>query len=296
MNSINEKMTYINEKLDKIRNNMSLTKEEKIETIASNIAPYEFAPRALSFSTTPIMEELRMISLKNLTGVSFGSQIPDPNLDLSFWDVAKFTGFGRMFSNASSLISLNISGWNNATAGYTGYMFYSCGKLTDIIVNENTRIKTNDTTLMFNGCKSLTKLNLDWLDTSACTQIVQTFDWCTNLEELEINTWDVSNCTKIYLGGNCCHNMKKLDLSNWHTPKLTNLTIMNNGWESMELLDIRNFDFSKHTSSLSSSFKGGFPMDCLIIVKDDTQKALLQKKKSDLTNIKTVAEYEAMQK
>jgi hypothetical protein len=36
----------------------------------------------------------------------------------------------------------------------------------------------------------------------------------------------------------------------------------------------------------------GVPSNCLIIVKDSTQKTWLQSKFSNLTNIKTVAEYE----
>ena len=295
MNSINEKMAYIDESLTTIKNNLYLQSGEPITSAAAKTLPYVYAPRKLVFSGTIYNEELPLISPKNITHILFSGNFSEPHVDLSMWDVSHFTSLGNVFSNNRSFTSIDISGWATKKAGYTGYMFYGTSALTNIITDEKTKIKTNDVSLMFHSCGA-TKLNLKWLDTSACTHITQPFDWCQNLEELEINEWDVSNCTKIYLaGGTAFSNMKKLDLSKWHTPKLTSLTIMNGGCNNMELLDIRNFDFSKHTSGLSGSFRDGFPMDCLIIVKDDTQKALLQKKKSDLTNIKTVAEYEAMQ-
>jgi hypothetical protein len=45
----------------------------------------------------------------------------------------------------------------------------------------------------------------------------------------------------------------------------------------------------------NASMFDGVPADCLIIVKDDTQKEWLTNAFSQLTNVKTVAEYEAEQ-
>lgn len=59
----------------------------------------------------------------------------------------------------------------------------------------------------------------------------------------------------------------------------------------LELLDVRSGKFS--STNLSSIHFTDIPADCLIIVKDDTERdAILNKYRSDFTNIKTVAEYE----
>ena len=66
---------------------------------------------------------------------------------------------------------------------------------------------------------------------------------------------------------------------------------------SLTKLDIRNFDFSNISiDQYQTNYKNAFygiPNDCLIIVKDDTQRTWITSKFSNLTNIKTIAEYEA---
>jgi hypothetical protein len=59
----------------------------------------------------------------------------------------------------------------------------------------------------------------------------------------------------------------------------------------LELLDVRKGKFS--STNLTSIHFADIPANCLIIVKDNTERnAILNKYRSDLTNIKTVAEYE----
>ena len=83
MDSINEKMTYINDSLNTIKNNLSLQSSETITNTASNTVAYVYAPRKLVFSGTAYNEELPLISPKNLQSVTFSGGFSNNDVDLS---------------------------------------------------------------------------------------------------------------------------------------------------------------------------------------------------------------------
>ena len=93
---------------------------------------------------------------------------------------------------------------------------------------------------------------------------------------------------------NGCNSLTNLDLSGFNTSNVINMSSMFNYCSMLERLDIRNFDFSKVTSSSSifgsSTASSKIPVDCLIIVKDDSAKEWVLNVRNDLTNVKTVAE------
>ena len=166
-------------------------------------------------------------------------------------------------------------------------------------------------------------LNLEYvplLNTSNVTQMNWTFERCVCLHSGEFNNWDTSNVTNMrYMFTHCdslrdiklnyntekvttmeemfsnSRHIKNLDLSSFNTPQLTNTRAMFYYCFSLEVLDMRNFDFTNITN-YTSMFGGsstGVKNDCLIIVKDQTQKDWILGKFSRFTNVKTVAEYEA---
>lgn len=61
----------------------------------------------------------------------------------------------------------------------------------------------------------------------------------------------------------------------------------------LEKLDIRSAVFSTRSEIYCSNMFYGVPANCLIIVKNDAEKAWILTQRSDFTNVKTVAEYEA---
>jgi surface protein len=117
---------------------------------------------------------------------------------------------------------------------------------------------------MFNGCQSLKSVNFGNINITLAT----------NLSAMFYN----------------CYALTELDLSKWETTKATNMSQMFCNCRALTKLDIRNFTFTKVTS-YNNMFKD-VPADCLIIVKDDTTKEWVLARRSDLTNVKTVAELE----
>lgn len=92
-----------------------------------------------------------------------------------------------------------------------------------------------------------------------------------------------------------CSNLKEVDLSTM-TKSGTSTINMFAYCTSMRKIDMRNFDFTQLTDyngMFGTSASTGVPDNCLIIVADQTQKDWINTNFSRLTNVQTVAEYEA---
>ena len=149
------------------------------------------------------------------------------------------------------------------------------------------------------SCAGITSLDLSHWNTSNVTIMNSLFAHDAKLTTLNVNGWDTSKVTTMAYMFYGCQKMARLDLSSWYTPNLTNTSNMfyNGGVNAWEHLDIRNFDFSKVTNSsnMFGSASYHFRANCEIIVKDETAKQWILGVRSDLSNVKTVAEYEAEQ-
>ena len=197
------------------------------------------------------------ISFMNFSG-------EDLSYEVSNLDTSKLTSLKDKFNNCTYLKTLDLSNWN---------------------VNNVTEMNN-----LFYNCNSLESVNLSNWNTSNVTSLYQVFNTCRQLASLNINHFDTSKVTTMYWCFNACQKLTSLDLSNWNTPNLKITTRMFAYCSLLKHLDIRNFDFSNVTS-YTNMFQNT-PNDCLIIVKDDTQKEWLTSKFTTLTNVKTVAELE----
>ena len=109
------------------------------------------------------------------------------------------------------------------------------------------------------------------------------------LEEI-IALIDTDNVTDMgYMFYNCSK-ITKVDLSNINTSMVKNMGNMFYLCDNLLYLDIRNFTFDKVTSYSSMFYR--VPVNCEIIVKGNTEKEWVLARRSDFTNVKTVAELE----
>lgn len=185
-------------------------------------------------------------------------------------DVSNMTDMDGMFNQAYNLKSLDLSSWDTTNVTDMSNMFRYAGKDSQgFTLNLGGKFNTANVTnmyAMFVGSRNLKTLNLDNFDTRKVTNMAQLVYDCYYLETVDLSSFDTSNVT---------------DMSN-----------MFNGCSNLTYLDIRNFTFDKVTN-YTRMFQY-IPVDCLIIVKSDTEKQwILTNCRSDLTNIKTVAELES---
>ena len=147
----------------------------------------------------------------------------------------------------------------------------------------------------FNGCASLREIDFTNFDTSNCTDMHNMFFACYCLLNITIpfNTSKVTTMSSMFQR---CWNTEELDLSSFTDEALTTVESMFYDCRELKKLDIRGFTFTNnptYSSMFGTSASNGPTNDCLIIVKDTAQKTWITSRFSRLTNVKTVAEYEA---
>jgi surface protein len=187
-------------------------------------------------------------------------------------NITRMTG---TFSGCNNILSIDLSELNfgNIVSDGLQMAFMNCNKVTQI-----------------SGISNLTTTNV--------TNLQGTFSNCKALTSLDLSNWNTDKVTTMQTTFSGCSNLASLNLSGWTTTRTTNTNSMFAACGSLQHLDIRNFTFSG-ISNYTNMFGVGttsnpyVPADCEIIVKDATEKTWLNTNFSRLTNVKTVAEYEA---
>lgn len=213
------------------------------------------------------------------------------NINVSNWDVGNVTTMQSAFSNCSYLRNLDVSNWNVSKVTNMQDMFQSCNTVYALDVSKwNTSSLTNARGL-FKYCSNITTLDFSNWNTSKVTNMQEMFQQCYGLTTLDLRSFDTTNVTNMYAMFQDCRKLKTLDISTWNTDKVTSINSMFRECKVLEKVDMRTFTFTKVTST-SNAFLN-VPANCLFIVKGDTEKAKILSIRSDLTNVKTLAEYQA---
>lgn len=108
---------------------------------------------------------------KNLTTVTFGSK----------WSASGVKYFTGMFSECSSLKSLDLSKWDTASAEDCSVMFAYCSSLTSLNLSKWNTKKVENAFFMFSGCKNLSKLDLTGWNTASFQNAYGLFSDCIKL-------------------------------------------------------------------------------------------------------------------
>lgn len=163
---------------------------------------------------------------------------------------------------------------------------------------------------MFSLCRRLTELDLSGIDTSEVTSMNSTFaqisvsenpNPITTLDLSNFNTAKVTDFRSMFSNNDA---LQSLNLSSFTLSSglLIRTSSMFYNCTSLTHIDIRSMILSNITGGTAyyenmfgADASTGVPDNCEIIVANDTQKTWITSKWSRLTNVKTVAEYEAEQ-
>ena len=231
----------------------------------------------------------KYITFKGYTGTDLIEETA--NLDTS-----KLTSMVDIFNQCTNLVNVDLSGWdtsNVTTMGNPyGSMFNSCKSLTSLDLSHFNTSNVDSMYNLFKECNSLESLNISNFNTNNVTTMEHMFSACKSLLTLHVNHFNTSNVTNMRYMFYGCEKLTELDLSNFDTSKVTTMEYMFANCPSLKYLDIRNFTFNKVTAYtyMFGTSVMPFSTDCLIIVKDDTAKSWILARRSDFTNVKTVAE------
>ena len=142
----------------------------------------------------------KIIEVKNLGVVGW------KNLAAGFYDCRKLTRFtagttdtsqvtdmSYMFSNASSLESLDLTDLNTSSVTDMQRMFLSARNLTSLDVSNFDTSSVRNMQSMFFKSSSLTSLNLSNFVTSSVTNMYAMFYYASSLESLDLSGWNTSS-------------------------------------------------------------------------------------------------------
>lgn len=183
--------------------------------------------------------------------------------ELSNLDLSNATSLYNMFSNCKNLTTINLSNFNTENVTTVDNMFYYC--------------------------QALLNVSLENLKFPNLTTVSSMFGQCKVLTEVDLSSWETSQITSMNQMCQNCAKLTKADLSGLRGT-ITSFTTVFGGCYKLMHIDIRNLDLSN--ASTANAFIG-VPTSCLIIVKDDANKAWFASNYSTLTNVKTLAEYQA---
>ena len=168
------------------------------------------------------------------------------SIDLSNLDTSQTTSMSDMFLSTSALTELDISNFDTSKVTNMVRMF-SGSSLTNLDVsNFNT---SNVTTMqeMFRGIK-VTDLDLTNFDTAKVTNMQWMFYQCSQLETLNISSFDTSKVTNMQGMFQDCWHLIRLDLSNFDTSNVTNMSGMFESCRALTYLNVSSFNTSKVTT------------------------------------------------
>lgn len=194
-------------------------------------------------------------------------------IKVGYLDFSKIGQCVGLFANCNYVYKLDLSKTiTNAVTSINGMFYYT------------SRYATHDI-----------EFNLT-MDTSNVTDMGTTFKYFgrntgANIkQELDLTSWDtrkVTTMNQMFASAEC---LQKIDMSTCETPLVADMTEMFYYCPRLQKIDIRKFTFDSVTSSSSMFYN--VPSNCLIIVKSQTEKDWVLTQRSDLTNVKTVEEYQ----
>lgn len=176
---------------------------------------------------------------------------------INYLNTDSITDMCAMFSDCSSLTSLDLSHFNTTNVtrfGYSGYM---------------TQVG------MFSGCSSLTNLNLKSFNTSKVTSMINMFYGCTSLTNLDLSSFNTSNVTSMSYMFKECTSLTNPNLSSFSTENLKSMSNMFDSCTSLITIDLSGFKFNngddigmsnmfRNCSSLRTVYAGNWNSDSYI--------------------------------
>ena len=216
-------------------------------------------------------------------------------VDLSNYNTTNITTAQDMFSSCWNLKHINLDNIITTNIQSMSGMFSACRSIKELDLSNFNTSNVTDMSYMFANMYFLEELDLSNFNTSRSTNMASMFSGCNKLKKLDLHNFSInSSITAMNNMFASCSNMLEIDLSNMQTYSNCNYKSMFSGCNSLRKLDIRKATFSSISSSKTTNLMYNVPNDCLIIVKNQTEKNFYTSSWPNLTNVKTVAEYEAM--
>ncbi len=193
---------------------------------------------------------------------------------------------------ASAVVEVaNTGGGGKYAPRHLDFSTYAGTELDYEVANVDTS-NIKDFGEIFNNCTKLTQLNLSNWNMNNATSTYQMFGYCYALTKVDLSGFVGKNVTAMNNMFLSCSKLTEIILKDFNSQNVTS-TRYAFSCATLQKLDIRSWGLPVSKLKDISYMFNNVPSTCLIIVKDQTAKNWVTALRSDLTNVKTLEEYQA---
>lgn len=188
------------------------------------------------------LDYLNTSEVENM-GSMFSNCTSLETLDLSSFNTEKVTNMSEMFVGSTNLRTINLpKGFIGSNVTDLNGMFRGCARLTELDLSGSNAEKVKDMCKMFYGCVTLSNLNLSGFKTGSVTDMRYLFSSCQSLESLDLSGFNTENVTSMESMFSQCSSLRSLDLSSFNTSKVIDMHLMFFKCTNLESIDLSSFD------------------------------------------------------
>jgi len=169
------------------------------------------------------------------------------SLDFSNFDSSKCVDMSKMFYKCYELEYLNISNLDTSSATDINNMFFGCEKLTTLDLSNFDTSKVVNMDCLFVFCKKIEYLNLEMFNTSSVNNMRSMFRGCSKLASVDLSSFNTSLVRRTQYMFKDCESLKYLDLSSFDSSKVKYMNGMFDGCTNLEEINLKNFSTSSVT-------------------------------------------------
>lgn len=188
------------------------------------------------------LDYLNTSEVENM-GSMFSNCTSLETLDLSSFNTEKVTNMSEMFVGSTNLRTINLpKGFIGSNVTDLNRMFRGCASLTELDLSGSNAEKVKNMGSMFYGCVALSNLNLSGFKTGSLTDMRYLFSSCQSLESLDLSGFNTENVTSMESMFSQCSSLRSLDLSSFNTSKVIDMKLMFYKCINLESIDLSSFD------------------------------------------------------
>lgn len=188
------------------------------------------------------LDYLNTSEVENM-GSMFSNCTSLETLDLSSFNTEKVTNMFEMFVGSTNLRTINLpKGFIGSNVTDLNGMFRGCARLTELDLSGSNAEKVKDMGWMFYGCVALSNLNLSPLKTGSVTDMRYLFSSCQSLESLDLSGFNTENVSSMVSMFSQCSSLRSLDLSSFNTSKVIGMNLMFYNCTNLESIDLSSFE------------------------------------------------------
>lgn len=188
------------------------------------------------------LDYLNTSEVENM-GLMFSNCTSLETLDLSSFNTEKVTNMFEMFVGSTNLRTIKLpKGFIGSNVTDLNGMFRGCASLTELDLSGSNAEKVKNMGNMFNGCVALSNLNLSGFKTGSLTDMRYLFSSCQSLESLDLSGFNTENVTSMVSMFSQCSSLRSLDLSSFNTSKVIDMHLMFYNCTNLESIDLSSFD------------------------------------------------------